>query len=394
MKRNHLLLAITLLSACGGKEASSLEDVLTSNNIEQIRKKKQELNIEQLELSTKIGQLDAKLSSLSKNKNIPLVTSFVLSEEKFIHYVELQGDVKTKQNVLIYPEVSGLLQKVYVKEGQYVKKGQILASIDNGGLKEQLEQVKARAELAKIIYEKQKSLWENNIGSEIQFLQTKADHITQENSQKQLEKQLAKFQITAPFSGTIDDVIKEEGTIVSPGPGSEIFRIVNLNNMYVESSIPETYLNSITLGKKVIIDFPILGSSVTSRVRQVGSFIDPANRTFKVEVSVPSGTKNVKPNLNSRIQINDYTNEKAILIPLSIISENADGEQYVYSISNKEKKDNTLLAKAEQKIIKVGKTEGDKIEVISGVVAGDEIIQEGARSVKDGQNVKLISIRK
>ncbi len=389
------IIVLILFTACKGKEEKkeSLQDILTSKDVEKIRKKKTELDNKLQDLKLEMEAVDVLLNTLNKDKNIPLVTSLTITEEEFVHYVELQGDVKTKQNILIYPEVSGLLQRVYVKEGQYVKKGQVLASIDDGGLKQQLVQLKVRVELAKVLYEKQQALWDKNIGSEVQYLQAKTEYTAQKSSVVQLEEQLAKFDIRAPFSGVIDDIIKEEGVVVAPGPGAEIFRIVNLHNMYVASSVPETYLSSVTVGKKAIVSFPILGTTVNSSVRQVGNFIDPTNRTFKVEIPVPAGTKNVKPNLNSRIKINDYTNDKAILIPLSIISENAEGEQYVYVLLEKQTQNNKALAKAVQKIITVGKTEGDKIEVLEGIALGDELIQEGARSVKDGQKV-IISTTK
>jgi len=390
------IVVLILFTACKGKEEEkeeSLQDILTSKDVEKIREKRTELDGKLQDLKLEMEAVDVLLNTLNEDKNIPLVTSLTISEEEFVHYVELQGDVNTKQNVLIYPEVSGLLQKLYVKEGQFVKKGQVLATVDDGGLKQQLVQLKIRLGLTKVLYEKQKALWDKNIGSEVQFLQAKTEYMAQESSVEQLEQQLEKFQIKAPFSGVIDDIIKEEGVVVSPGPGAEIFRIVNLHNMYVASSVPETYLGSVTVGKKAILSFPILGTSVNSSVRQVGNFIDPTNRTFNVEIPIPAGVKNVKPNLNSRIKINDYTNEKAILIPLSIISENAEGAQYVYCLVEKEKQDNKVLAKAVQTVISVGKTEGDKIEVLEGIALGDELIQEGARSVKDGQKV-IISTTK
>jgi len=316
---------------------------------------------------------------------VPLVTAIKLKNEVFTHFLELQGNVTTKQNVLIYPEVAGTLEKVFVKEGQKVSKGQALGRIDNGGLEQQVAQLEATTALAKTTFERQKRLWDEKIGSEIQYLQTKTNYEASKNQLAQLKNQIDKFTIRAPFSGVIDDVIKDQGTVVAPGPGAEIFRIVNLSNMFIEADIPESYITDVTIGKYVEIDFPVLGKSLETKVRQTGNFINPANRTFKIEVGVPNNDRSIKPNLTAKLKINDYTNAEAILIPQSIISENANGEQYVYVIKNL----NNDKGIATQTIVKTGKTQGDVIEILEGVTSGDVLIEAGARSVKNGQEVKI-----
>jgi RND family efflux transporter MFP subunit len=193
--------------------------------------------------------------------------------------------------------------------------------------------------------------------------------------------------VKAPFTGTIDDVITEQGSVVSAGQ-TQLMRIVSLKDMYIETDIPERYITDVTKGKQVKVEFPVLGKSLDTEIRQAGDFINPANRTFKVEVAIPNNEKNIKPNLTAKLKINDYTNENAILIPQSIISENAEGEQYVYVVNEKNANDEGV---AERVIIKTGKTQGDVIEVLEGIDNNVEIVQEGARSVKDGQTVKVIN---
>ena len=261
----------------------------------------------------------------------------------------------------------------------------VIAVIDDGGIKEQLAQAKEQLKLAKLTYERQKRLWEQKIGSEIQFLQTKTSYESQKNTLEQLKKQFGKFTIRAPFSGVIDDVIKDQGTVVAPGPGSEIFRIVNLGQMYIEADVPETYITNIKKGKEVEILFPVLGKTLNTTVRQTGNFINPSNRTFRVEIGVPNQNRTIKPNLTAKLKINDYTSPKAILIPQSIISENAKGEQYVYVVKNI--KNN--IGVATQTVVKTGKTQGDVIEILDGVSVGDQLIEAGARTVKNGQEVKI-----
>ena len=337
------------------------------------------------QISAEIKLLNTEIEILDTLKRVPLVTAIKLKNEVFTHFLELQGNVTTKQNVLIYPEVAGTLEKVFVKEGQKVSKGQALGRIDNGGLEQQVAQLEATTALAKTTFERQKRLWDEKIGSEIQYLQTKTNYEASKNQLAQLKKQIDKFTIRAPFSGVIDDVIKDQGTVVAPGPGAEIFRIVNLSNMFIEADIPESYITDVTIGKYVEIDFPVLGKSLETKVRQTGNFINPANRTFKIEVGVPNNDRSIKPNLTAKLKINDYTNAEAILIPQSIISENANGEQYVYVIKNL----NNDKGIATQTVVKTGKTQGDVIEILEGVTSGDVLIEAGARSVKNGQEVKI-----
>jgi len=386
MKKIYLALLTTLiLASCGEKKEQSLDDVIATKNLKEIRNKKSELDKQVADISEKIKKLNKEIEKLDTIKKAPLVTAFSIKNEVFTHFLELQGNVKTKQNVLIYPEMPGTLEKVLVKEGQKVAKGQILAKIDDGGMAQQVAQLEATTALAKTTYERQKRLWGQKIGSEIQFLQTKTNYKAQKNTLAQLKKQLDKSTIRAPFSGIIDEVIKNQGNVVSPGPGSAIFRIVNLSNMYIEADVPETYITNITKGKDVEIQFPILGKTIETKVRQTGNFINPSNRTFKVEIGVPNQDRSIKPNLTAKLKINDYTSPKAILIPQSIISENAEGKQYVYVVKNIKNNIGTAM----QTVVKTGKTQGDIIEILEGISVGDQLIEAGARTVKDGQEVKI-----
>ncbi len=383
-----LTVASAFLISCGSKE-QSVEAVLSSNDLTKIRAKKDELSTKSQDIASQIKQLDDAIAKLDTNKKIPLITTIQANSKEFIHFLELQGSVQTKKNVLVYPEVPGQLVSVLVKEGQKVAKGQALARIDDGGLSNQLAQLEANEALAKTTFERQKRLWDQRIGSEIQYLQAKTNYEAQKNAVTNLRKSIGKYTIRAPFTGIVDDVIKEQGTVVSPGPGAEVFRVVNLGDMYIETDVPETYISSVVKGKEVEIDFPILGTQVHSKVRQAGNFINPANRTFKVEIGVPNKDRAIKPNLTAKLKINDYTNPTAILIPQSIISENSKGQQYVYVVETSNDK-----SIAKQVIIETGKTQGDVVEVTKGLTSGMEIVEEGARSVKDKQEVKILKVAK
>ena len=388
MKNTLLLILISfLITSCGNGTVKSVETLIAEGNLEAIKLKKQEISEKQKILNSELRLLDSVINVKDSDSKLALVTTLKTNEQQFSHYLDLQGNVMTKQNVLIYPEMAGTLVKVYVKEGQKVNKGQLLASIDDGGMSSQLEQLKTQAALAKTTFERQKRLWEQKIGSEIQYLQAETNYQAVENSVKQAQSQLAKSNIRAPFSGIIDNVIQEQGTVVSPVNGQAVFRIVNLSDMYIEVDVPESYLNGVTVGKEVKVYFPVLGDSISSVVRQTGNFINPTNRSFRVEIAVPNKKNNIKPNLTARVQINNYSSNKAILIPQSLISENAEGEQYVYIATEVDSND---MAVAKKQIIRTGLTQGDYVEVLEGINPGEQVIMEGARNVRENQKVKII----
>lgn len=389
MNKIYTIIAITfLLVSCGGEKKKSVENLVEKGNLQDIRAKRVELVAQQKAINEKIKLLDEKIKTLDTTKHVPLITTFKAEPEVFNHVLELQGNVTTKNLLTVMPEYNGILTNVYVKEGDNVKKGQILAKIDDGGLSQQVAQLKIQSELAKTTYERQKRLWEQNIGSEIEFLQAKSTFESQQEAVNQLNQQLLKTVVRAPFSGTIDEIITEQGSVVGAGQ-TPLMQLVNLDNMYIETEVPERYVSDVTKGKNVTVNIPVLGKTIETQVRQAGDIINPANRTFKIEVAIPNDNKMIKPNLTARLKINDYTSEEAILIPQSVVSENAEGEQYVYIVADKNLDG---IGTAKRMIIETGKTQGDIIEVLKGIDAGAEIIKEGARSVRDGQSVQVLKL--
>jgi len=382
MKNISLIIGISLLLiSCGGNEPT-VDDLIAADDMAAIQAKKSELNKQKSVIEDQVAQLQKYIADHSEAPAKKDVSAMTVTDTTFVHYIELQGSVDTKENITIMPEMPGALTQVYVKKGQRVSKGQRLARIDDGGMSQNIEQMKVQAQLAKTTYERQKRLWEQNIGSEIQYLQTKANYDAQQKAISSMERQLAKTVVTAPFSGTIDDVITEQGTVVSPG--MPLFRIVSLKNMYIEVDVPETYITTIKKGTEVLVDFPVLQEKMESKVRETSSVINPANRSFSIEIPVSNTSGNVKPNLSARLSINDYTAENAILVPLSVISENQEGEQYVMVVAQGE---NGIVA--QRRPITTGKTSGDLIEITSGLKVGDQVITEGARTVKEDQEIAI-----
>ena len=385
MKKFILLTGIIgLVVACGNNEEKSVEDVIATQDLSEIRAKKSELSTQQSELSKKIDQLDEEIKKLDKNRNFALVSIDTLTEQKFRHYAEVQGNVATDENILIYPEYSGILTSVKVNEGERVSKGQVLATIDDGGLRNQLAQLEAQARLAKTTYERQQRLWEQNIGSEIQYLESKTNYEALESSVNQLKSQLAKTVVRAPFSGVIDDVISEQGEVVNPGQ-NQLFRLISLDKMYVEADVPENYLSKIRKGTDVKVQISSVGKEFEGKVSQVGNNINPNNRTFRIEVAVPNEEGMIKPNQIATIKLNDYTSETAMVIPENSIQKNAMGESLVYLY---EPNSNSSTGTAKKAVVEVGYTYNDSIEVVNGLNGGDILITEGSKNLREGQEVR------
>ena len=325
------------------------------------------------------------MSEIENNSKYPIVSTINVKNEIFKHYVQLQGDVKSDKIISIYPEFSGILKNIYVKSGENVSQGQVLATIDDGGLKQQLAQLEITYNLAKTTYERQERLWNQKIGSEIEFLQSKSMFNTQSKVIEQLNKQLDKTVIKAPFSGVIDNVIAKQGEVVYPGR-SNLMLLVNMEQMFVVSKVPENYINTITKGKEITIEAPMLNMKLKSKIRLVANFINPSNRTFRIEADIPYNEYKIKPNLNVKINVNDYTNKNAILVKLNYINMDSNDDQYVYKIINKKGR-----SYASKTIIQTGKDNGDFVEVLKGLSANDEVVSEGARKLTNNSIVKIIN---
>lgn len=376
--------SLSLLSCQEKKQ--TVEQVIATNDLAQLRAQRAAIGDQHQALSQDLEALDRAIGKLDQNEKLSLVTALVISPERFEHYLQVQGDVATKQNIVLYPQFSGQLQTLHVSVGDQVKKGDLLATLDDNGMAQQLNQLMVQEALAKTTFERQEKLWHQNIGSELQYLQAKTQYEAQHSLTQQVSQQLEKSKIVAPFDGTIDAVLAEAGTVVSAGM-SPVFRLVNLSNMYLKADVPEGYLNDVVAGKKVIVNFPVLRLEVPSKIRSVGRYINPDNRTFSVEVDLLNNKAQIKPNLTAQININDYTNDQALLVPQSVISENAAGEQYVYTTQYDQERNQSM---AKKQMVVTGKTEGDFVEIIQGIQPGDTVIAEGARSVKDGQPISIL----
>jgi len=381
---NLIIISIAaMLIACGDGE-KSIDAIIATNDLEVINAKKVELINKQHTLLDEIELLDNAIAELDSSLSLAMVTTLKAETTLFNHFVEIQGSVQTKENIIIYPEYGGVLTQIFVKEGQLVQKGETLAKIDDGGLNQQLSQMETQLALAKTTFERQERLWKDKIGSEIQFLQAKTNFEAQQKAVNQMKQQVAKTTVSAPFSGVIDDVISDQGQVVSPGM-HQLFRLINLSNVYVEAEIPENYISNIKKNATVNVYFPVLNDTVKSTIRQIANYINPNNRTFKVEVAIPNEQQQIKPNMTAILNITDYINEKALVLPQRVISENAEGKQFVYTI----KKGDQNIFIAQKKIVTIGKSQHGVSEIIDGITSGEIIINEGAKTVKESEQVLI-----
>ncbi|MDX1761092.1 MAG: efflux RND transporter periplasmic adaptor subunit [Christiangramia sp.] len=387
MKKLILLFGLPLiLISCGGEaETKSIDQVLESEDLSQIRAKKSELSTEQAQIAEQIDRLDEAIKKLDKNRRMDLVSIQPINDTLFKHYAEVQGNVATDENIIIYPEYSGILTDVRVNEGDRVSKGQVLARIDDGGLQNELAQLEAQERLAKTTFERQERLWEQNIGSEMQYLEAKTNYEALQSSVNRLKSQLDKTVVRAPFSGVVDDVISEQGEVVNPGQ-NQLFRLISLDNMYVEADVPENYLNTVSKGTEVKVSIGSVGREFEGKISQVGNNINPNNRTFRIEVAIPKEKDLIKPNQIATIKLNDYTSENAIVIPESSIQKNASGESIVYIL---EKENDKNFGTAKKVTVETGLVYNDSIEIKQGLESGQILITDGAKNIRDGQEVKF-----
>lgn len=388
MKNFILNLSIILVISCGPKNSKSTEEILATNDYTLIQKRKGEIKTQINDLKFELNRLDNVLEKIDTDKNLFLVSAIKLKHKNFSHYLNFQGSLDTDQNVVIYPELPGLLKNIYVKQGDKVKKGQIIAKISDNGLTDQLEQLKLQRNLAKTTFERQKKLWDQKIGSEIQYLQAETNFKGLEKKISQMRDQEGKTRILAPFDGTIDDVIADIGSNLAPGL-TPILRIINIEQMKVSAEIPEIHIPYIKQNKNVKIYVPILDKQILGKISSVGNFINPNNRSFSIEIKLLNKSNELKPNMTVSLEINDYQNKRAIIIPSKDILEDEEGNFYVYKLvidSNENYKSNKVM-------IQKGKSYNNMTEIKSGLKENDLIINDGLRQVEDGQIVKVISTK-
>ena len=388
MKKTIISVSFSLFLLACGQETEKVASSITNNKgtLDELEIQKANYTRQIKGLTLALDSLNQKLEKMSGGQKRVLVTTLEIKPQIFNHTIEIQANIKTRQNLQLFPEFGGRLNQILVKEGQEVKKGTLLAVIDDAGLQDQLEQMKLQLYLVKTTFERTQRLWDQKIGSEMMYLEAKTRFKSQQKQVAQMRDQLSKTKIYAPFSGVIDEIIARKGSTLAPGI-TPIMRIVNLDNMYVESDVPENYLVNITKGSFAKVSIPVLNETQNTIVRQTGNFIQPNNRTFRVEAPIKNPTGMIKPNLNARMSIIDYSNPKALMIPFRVIRENAKGDSFVFILTGLEQ-DNEYST--EQRFVTLGMSKNELVEITKGIDTGDLIVDEGVSLLVTGQKVKRI----
>lgn len=363
-------LMVFVTVSCGKKEDNSLAG------------KKAQLATLQKEASTltdKIQALQSEIDKLEPNKEQKVKTVSVspIITENFQHFVEATGRLEAENNVFVSPQTGGALTRVFVKIGDYVTKGQKIATIDNSILRNSIQEVEIQLETAKTIFERQKNLWDQKIGTEVQYIQAKSSVESLERRINTLKSQDGLNVVVSPIAGVVDEVRLKAGEIAAPGIG--IVRIVNFSDLKVVANVPDTYAGTISKGDMVKIKFPDLQKEISAKLSYVSQTINQVSRTFAVEAKVPNFDKSLKPNLTAIMNVNDQSKGAAIVITESFV-QNTEQGSIVYVA---ETEGNKKIARA--KVVKTGLSYDGKIEIISGLTSGDLLITQGYQEIVDGQ---------
>jgi len=373
-----LILSLSVAACSGKKEATDLESK---------KEKLKSLKTELTELKAQVKTLEQEIAAaenVGKPKELRNVSVQQLKVGEFQHFVEVQGSVDSRKNVAVHPEMNGTIERVNVEEGQRVKRGQTLMVIDSEVLQRNIDEVKTRLELAADLFERQANLWKQKIGSEVQYLQAKNNKESLERQLEGLKAQLNNAIVTAPISGTVDEVFVNAGEMANPAMPA--VRVVNLSSVLVEASVSEAYVRDVRKGDTVEVYFPNIDLRLQRPVKAVGQFINPNNRTFEIQVDVPNPEGYLKPNMLAVVQINDFTQKEAVSVPSFVLQKNTKGETFVYIA--KEGADGGTIA---QKIfVETGMSYSGYTLVKSGLKGGDQLITKGYNEVIDGEQVNLV----
>jgi len=372
MKKHNifiLVLIALLISACGPRDKQS----------ELAR-----LEAQQEAIGARVEKLKADLAQEANGsfqEEIAYVRSMEVRPGMFQHFIQAQGTVESDNNILVPAQSNGVVEKIHVRQGERVNRGQLLAELDGSVLESSIDEVTHSLELLTTIYERQARLWEKNIGSEIEYLQAKNN---KENLEKKLETLKEQYELTkiyAPISGTVDNVLIKEGEMAAAGRGT--IRIVQLSQLKITVSLSENYISRISLNDAVKVLIPVIGKEMELKIDAVSQVIDPNNRTFQIEILIPSREKNLKPNMLSVVTINDYTNPDALTVPHNVIQDTGD-DQFLFVA---EKQDGGWIAR--RRTVTLGESYADRVEIQDGLSAGDFVITFGFQTLADGQPVSV-----
>ena len=372
-----ILLSFLILFSCKKEEKAPEPTSIAGVKLEKAKQEKVKDSISKI-----IIALDKKLAELDTIKKLTKVSTYQIKPSHFEHYINLQGNTKTDKNIILRPLASGTITRVYVKEGQRVYAGQKLFQLDNAVLINSINEVKNQLSLAQTAYDRQKRLWEQKIGSEMQYLQAKTQKESLEKKIYTLNSQAKNYRVTAPFSGVIDGLIATKGDLASPQ--TPLARLINLQKMYIESDVAENYLKSIKKGNKVIVNLNAIGKEFNTKIAQIGNSISPDNRTFKIRINLSNKKGAIKPNLLADLKIKDFDVKEAIVIPTKLIQIDQNENNFVYSVIDKDGGKSV-----HKNLITVLNSYKNKSLITKGLTKDAVLIDEGSRTVSNGQEIEV-----
>lgn len=369
------VMMMVIAASCGSEnnpEAIKKEISSNEDKIRDLQTKNESLKQQLAQIDT--GSIDSSIFTAVYVQKI--------KPEPFNHYIEVNGNVQPIEDAFISPDVSGQIKNIVVAEGQYVKRGQLLATLNTEVAQSSIQEIKTNLELAKTQFEKQKELWDQQIGSEMQFLEAKNRMESAQARLKTLNAQLDMARLTAPFDGIVDDILKKEGELAMPGV--QIMHLVNINKMKIYANISEAFLNDIHENDKVIVEFPALPDvKITVPIYRIGTVINNQNRTFTMELRIDNQGKKIKPNIISTIKITDFSADSAISIPSIIIKEDRKGK-FIFITEKAEE-----YPVAKKVYIETGLSYKDRTMVIKGLSSGQEVITSGYTLVTDNTPLEI-----
>jgi membrane fusion protein, multidrug efflux system len=375
-----ILLAV-LLSACQSQEKTSEIPEKLEDKRALLKEKRNELN----QLTQFVHRLEKAVAKQDPDmaaENRPVVTTAPVQRQNFKHFVEIQATVEADDYIGVTSEVAGRITKLTVEEGGSVRRGQLIAELDLEQLEKQMAELEKSLELANTVYERQKRLWDQNIGSEMQYLEAENSKERLEKSIETLDYQMSKAKIYAPASGIVETVFLQTGELASPG--MPIIEILNPRKLKAVADVPENYLRAVNKGETVTVKFPALDQEQQARITLIGRTIDPANRTFKVEAALSDISSLIKPNLLAVMYIKDKQIDDAVTVPLEMVQQEVGGKDYVYVIG--EGKGGPVARKV---YVKTGESYNGDIVIKEGLKGGETLIMEGARSLAENEPVRV-----
>jgi RND family efflux transporter MFP subunit len=378
MNKTFLLFATVAAAA-----ASCTSNDSASGDVAQLTARRDSLASIVAKAEGELSQIDLELASLDTTAQWNTVTILAVGSSAFQHDFDIYGTVKSDQSVTLYPESAGRIQRVLVRSGQKVSAGQVLVELDNSVMQSSLAEIKTQLDLAQTLFDKQKRLWDQGIGSEVQYLQVKTQL---EGLQKRLataQKQAAMASLRAPFAGTVDELFLKAGEYAAPGMA--VARLVSSGGLRLELDVPETYISRLKVGQKIALNFNSIGLQTSASISQVGDFISADSRTFKVNVSLPANSQ-IKPNMMASAQVVDYSSKGVITVPSRLILQDSKGANYTYLFVPSK----NGLGKVERRDLQLGVSNNDATEVLGGLSLEEQIIDRGIRSVQTGETVKAV----